>query len=199
MAGAVTGPSSKNRDNIGQIASVNGVDAFRHGLDVIPHQYVQVLASDAVEAGSTTSVINATAHVANEGDILRFTSGANQAVEVVVYRATANTITLAQELSVAPSVSDTFDVLRHTSPVVASDGQVQVDVDVATTQYALQLDDAGSGVTYIGDAVPGTATSAATWRVKRMTETGADIAIDWADGDADFDNIWDNRASLSYS
>jgi len=63
----------------------------------------------------------------------------------------------------------------------------------------LQLDDAGSGVTYVGTAAPGAASSAATWKIKRMTESGADIVIEWANGDAAYDNIWDDRAALSYS
>jgi hypothetical protein len=66
-------------------------------------------------------------------------------------------------------------------------------------ELTLRLDDAGSGTTYIGDALPSTATDAATWRIKRMVETGPDLEILWADGDANFDNVWDDRAGLSYS
>ena len=65
-------------------------------------------------------------------------------------------------------------------------------------QFALQLDSVGA-TTYIGEAIPGTATSAALWRIKRMVETGPDLVITWADGNESFDNVWDNRASLSYS
>ena len=67
--------------------------------------------------------------------------------------------------------------------------------------YAVVLDDVGGTpyVTYVGEADPGTATSAASWRVKKLEETGPDVVITWADGNANFDNIWDNRASLSYS
>lgn len=65
--------------------------------------------------------------------------------------------------------------------------------------YAIELDSVGSGITYVGSADPGTATSAAGWQVKRLTEAGPDISIEWADGDALFNNVWDNRASLSYS
>ena len=69
------------------------------------------------------------------------------------------------------------------------------DGDVELT---LRLDAVGT-TTYIGDAKPATATSAATWRIKRMVETGPDLEILWADGDANFDNVWDDRAGLSYS
>jgi hypothetical protein len=55
-------------------------------------------------------------------------------------------------------------------------------------------------VTYRGDALPGVATSAASWRVQRLTtQSDGDIDILFADGNDNFDNIWDNRLSLSYS
>jgi hypothetical protein len=55
-------------------------------------------------------------------------------------------------------------------------------------------------VTYRGDALPGVATSAASWRVQRLTQqSDGDMEILFADGDDNFDNIWDNRLSLSYS
>ena len=55
-------------------------------------------------------------------------------------------------------------------------------------------------VTYRGDALPGVATSAASWRIQRMTmQSDGDIDIVFADGNDNFDNIWDNRLSLSYS
>ena len=68
-----------------------------------------------------------------------------------------------------------------------------------TMPRATRVDDAGSGVTYIGEADAGTSEASASWRIKRITEVGADISIDWADGDTDFDNVWANRIGLSYS
>lgn len=53
-------------------------------------------------------------------------------------------------------------------------------------------------VTYLGSAVPGTATSAAAWQIMEIDENSGTI-ITYADGNADFDNVWDNRESLSYS
>lgn len=55
-------------------------------------------------------------------------------------------------------------------------------------------------VIYIGEANPGSLSSAAVWRMKRLTlNAEGDVTEEWADGDANFDNIWDNRLSLSYS
>jgi hypothetical protein len=64
---------------------------------------------------------------------------------------------------------------------------------------ASQLDQVDSSTTYLGEAEPGSATSSAVWRIKKIVETGPDVAITWADGNESFDNIWDNRLSLSYS
>jgi hypothetical protein len=64
---------------------------------------------------------------------------------------------------------------------------------------AVRLDDAGSGVTYVGNAAAGSLTSAAVWQIKKIVELNGDITITWADANAQFDNIWDNRASLTYS
>ena len=60
---------------------------------------------------------------------------------------------------------------------------------------AVQVDDTGTYI-YLGKAIPGSATSAAVWRICRITSaTGTTV---WADSDAFYDNVFDNRASLTY-
>lgn len=55
-------------------------------------------------------------------------------------------------------------------------------------------------VSYRGDALPGTSEAGALWRITRITEeSDGDIEILFADGNDNFDNIYDNRAALSYS
>ncbi|MDX1486571.1 MAG: hypothetical protein R3268_00115 [Acidiferrobacterales bacterium] len=57
-----------------------------------------------------------------------------------------------------------------------------------------------AGVLYVGKAAPGTATSAAQWQISRWTEQGdGSFFEEMADGNAAFDNIWDNVLSLTYS
>jgi hypothetical protein len=56
-----------------------------------------------------------------------------------------------------------------------------------------------SNITYVGEAEPGSVTSAPVWRIKEIVETGDDISIQWADGNGDFDKIFDNRESLTYT
>ncbi len=62
-----------------------------------------------------------------------------------------------------------------------------------------RLDEVGA-LTYVGSALPGSAESAAVWQIMRMDETAdPDLTILWADGDNQFDNVWDDRLGLSYS
>ncbi len=65
---------------------------------------------------------------------------------------------------------------------------------------ALQVaDDSGdSDVTYVGKAEIGTATSADEWQIFKIDESSGTV-ITWADGDEKFDNVWDDRESLTYS
>lgn len=84
-----------------------------------------------------------------------------------------------------------------------SASQFQSDANAAISrnfsQYAVRLDDTTTAsVTYIGKAEIGTATSAPRWAIQKMDETG-NLSITWADGNAEFDNVWDNRASLVYA
>ena len=65
--------------------------------------------------------------------------------------------------------------------------------------YAVELDDVGGGVTYVGEALPGTPTSDPNWRIKKITETGVDIAITWAEGVSTLTHTWADRLTYSYS
>ena len=51
---------------------------------------------------------------------------------------------------------------------------------------------------YVWEAAIWSAKSSAVWRIMKLDETTW-LAVWWADSNANFDNIWDNRASLSYS
>jgi len=77
-----------------------------------------------------------------------------------------------------------------------------LDVSVANDgsgEYAIRVDDyTTANVTYVGKAAIASATSAGVWQVMKVDESTGTV-ITWADGDSSFDNIWDNRASLSYS
>jgi hypothetical protein len=68
-----------------------------------------------------------------------------------------------------------------------------------SSQVALRLDDTTTAnATYVGIAPIGTAAGTALWQIKKIDETSGMI-ITWADANSNFDNIWNNRASLTYS
>lgn len=66
---------------------------------------------------------------------------------------------------------------------------------IGDPKLLLKVDSAGT-YTYIGEAPIGSATSSAVWSVMRITNS--DSTIVYADS-GESDQIWDNRASLSYS
>lgn len=65
---------------------------------------------------------------------------------------------------------------------------------------AVRLDDySTTNVIYVGKALVGSTTSAAKWQIKKIDQTTG-LVITFADGDANYDNIWDNRATtITYS
>lgn len=54
---------------------------------------------------------------------------------------------------------------------------------------------------YQGAASSGSLKSAAAWQIKKFTynEKGNLIDVQWADGNFEFDNVWDDRKELNYS
>ena len=61
----------------------------------------------------------------------------------------------------------------------------------------VEVDDAGTYV-YVGYAIPGSPTSSAVWKIKRIKTTNV-VEILYADGDAAYNNIWNDRSSLTYN
>ena len=71
-----------------------------------------------------------------------------------------------------------------------------VQVDTLITQ----VDEVDASTIYQGYAAQGSATSAAVWKIRRVTvNSNNTVTVTYADGDQHFNNVWDNRASLSYS
>lgn len=93
--------------------------------------------------------------------------------------------------------------------VVAGEGvQVDQNGDIftitmeAAVPYATRIDQAADELTYYtGFAAVGSSTTSSVWRIKKtvLSATSDDVTITWADGDSSFDNVWDNRLSLTYS
>jgi hypothetical protein len=79
----------------------------------------------------------------------------------------------------------------------------RVDARIEETlmqQYTLLLDEISATVSYVGEALPGSLQGDAVWRIKKLDEGGTpELQVEWADGTSDFDKVWDDRATYTYS
>jgi hypothetical protein len=71
------------------------------------------------------------------------------------------------------------------------------EIEDTTSFYTVRIVESG-GYTYIGKAVAGSLQSATKWQVSRIDESSGMIML-FADGDTNFDNVWNNYATLTYS
>lgn len=89
--------------------------------------------------------------------------------------------------------------------VLEADGSIPVTIVAggggsSTTNYSTRIkeDSGNADITYIGNAALGASESDPVWQIKQLySATGLDKT--WCDGNDNFDNIWTNRESLSYS
>lgn len=92
-----------------------------------------------------------------------------------------------------------FPVPNYVLPFKDEDGKATqaqlIDGSISSPSLDLQVDDTGT-YTYLGNATPGTLTSASGWRIKRVVN--ATGVITHADGVSTFNKEWDERASYSY-
>lgn len=69
----------------------------------------------------------------------------------------------------------------------------------STVGRETRIDEVSISLTYLGIAKIDSDPSVARWQIRRIQKAGTETVIDWADGDDSFDNIWNDRAILSYS
>lgn len=117
-------PSQEKRDDSKQsVVTVQPVNNGGYGVETKGNVTAAIVASDAVEAGSTERIINATAHSAEAGDIIRFTTGGTLFPrEIPVESVTTNTITLAKPAPSVPTTADPFDIMRYFNETVSLTG-----------------------------------------------------------------------------
>lgn len=86
--------------------------------------------------------------------------------------------------------------------VEVSDGGTQIArrVSLHVGSIPVLIDEASSSVTYIGKSrTLGVDEGSAVWQIQKIELSGTVTKILWADGDGEFDNVWSDRASLTYS
>jgi len=88
-------------------------------------------------------------------------------------------------------------IKTQTDKLTFTNGNLNVN-SANLSESLLQVDSVGS-TTYLGYADAGSLTSASVWGIKKIIEISNDVSITWADGNTNFDNIWDNRLTLTYA
>ena len=86
-------------------------------------------------------------------------------------------------------------------PSTGLDGEIVNSINPLITtkpQLRKEIDTTDGSVIYTGLAIMSSTTDEAVWQIKRTTISGSSIKDEWADGDINFDNIFDNRGSLTY-
>jgi hypothetical protein len=63
----------------------------------------------------------------------------------------------------------------------------------------LRVDVPVAGTTYEGFALPGTLNGTPAWKIKRVVVAGALTTTTFASGNSNFDKVWDDRATYTYS
>lgn len=91
------------------------------------------------------------------------------------------------------------DVNKKIDAETLTVGGVEVQrLRTSAAPMAVRLDQVDANTLYVGEALPGTAGSAAAWRIKKILTAGTETSILYADGNTAFDNVWNNRVGLSY-
>jgi hypothetical protein len=69
-------------------------------------------------------------------------------------------------------------------------------------EYTVRFEyDVSQNLVYLGRARIGSAQAAAVWQIRKFTGydvNGNPTALLWADGDKNYDNVWDSRGGLTY-
>ena len=122
----------------------------------------------------------------------------------------ADVITQVEEQTVVvqPDDSEVISIEEITTVVEAPDGSVIIaDVGVQgpgpeeDVPFATRVDFIGDTRILKGQAQPGTVDATNAWRIQEITFVGSDedVEIKWASGNSNFDKVWDDRLTFTYS
>ncbi|MFI5195700.1 MAG: hypothetical protein ACHQD8_01300 [Chitinophagales bacterium] len=104
------------------------------------------------------------------------------------------------------AVKASVDALGQTSATLLTNmaqvlGQINQSLNAANISLSqpIRVDESVPMVVYNGYAVAiGAATADPVWAIQRITRNGDLFIYEWAGGNKQYTNIWDNRAALNY-
>lgn len=140
-------------------------------------------------------------------------------METVVYSISTPTV-VTSERSVGTVIQSTTSTLNSTDSstfvTLANESNVLVEVPVGQViitgqagpkgqnaedidMYSKRIDFVSDNLLYKGEAPVGSPESGAYWRIRKIViGEDNDVTETWAAGTAEFNQIWANRASLTY-
>lgn len=161
------------------------------------------LAESYAATASTKASDATTAATISDNARSQAAASAGQALSYADQAATSATNAQNYSNNVAAQVSEAEAFANQSA---ASQAVCQALHDDMTTyieddmRYAKRIDFFSDTVIYKAEAMPGTADSSPNWRIHKITIAGDnDIVETFADGNSNFDNIWNDRLTLSYS
>ena len=96
-------------------------------------------------------------------------------------------------ISAQSTVTGKQEYLKSTNGAL----EVNASVTIPEVYYESRNDTTtDANLVYLGKAVPGSASSAAAWQIKRYNKSAGHMSF--ADDDTTFTKIWDDRTSYTY-
>ena len=103
-----------------------------------------------------------------------------------------NTMLTPPEVAIQGELDELQGVVEHLQTLVGN-------MNPAFLQEPMFIDEGNPRVIYTGYAVSGSKTNEAKFAIMRTTVTDEDIIVnEWANGNLNATNIWDNREGLTY-
>ena len=135
----------------------------------------------------TEVVSNIVSETTNQYQVIDTTS---QTSEVIVATTAREIVEIPTTTNVVEEITS-MEVLSETIPVLYGDEEMP---------YSKRVDFITDDLLYRGEAAPGTLTSQTGWRIRKITiGTDGDVTEQWADGNSQFNKVWDNRLSFTYT
>ena len=80
----------------------------------------------------------------------------------------------------------------------ATDILEELQNDALAKRLTVRLDEVSDTLFYVGKALIGASESNSVWQVVRYTTTGVILKSEYANGNEAFDQVWNDRATLTY-
>jgi hypothetical protein len=74
----------------------------------------------------------------------------------------------------------------------------ELQSDISAKRLTVRLDQVSDNLFYVGKALIGSVDSDSLWQVVRYTTTGSILKSEYANGSEGFNEVWNDRATLTY-